>query len=87
METEKKQTVHTNVKWKILAATAVFLTLILAFPGYCQEKKRIIRVVPDFEITGDFIRKREEKDHPGGSILHGRLSYDGCRWSAQRLRL
>ena len=44
METEKKQTVHTNVKWKILAATAVFLTLILAFPGYCQEKKRIIRV-------------------------------------------
>ena len=44
METEKKQTVYTNVKWKILAAAAVLLTLILAFPGYCQEKKRMIRV-------------------------------------------
>lgn len=44
METEKKQTVYTNVKWKILTAAAVLLALIMAFPGYCQEKNRIIRV-------------------------------------------
>lgn len=44
METEKRQTIYTNVKWKMIAAAAVFLTLLLAFPGCCQEKNKTIRV-------------------------------------------